>query len=49
MVFGIRALRPNFPPQKDDPDAARKEKIRLKFMKALAKRYFKYGDVASLT
>jgi hypothetical protein len=36
-------------PQKDEPDSARKEKIRIRLRKALAKRYFEYGDVASLT
>jgi hypothetical protein len=38
-----------FLPQKDEPDPSKKEKIRLKFLKALAKRYFEYGEVASLT
>jgi hypothetical protein len=36
-------------PQKDEPDSARKENIRLKLLKVLARRYFEYGDVASLT
>jgi hypothetical protein len=36
-------------PQKDEPDPSNKEKIRLKLLKVLAKRYFEYGDVASLT
>jgi hypothetical protein len=39
----------NFVPQKEEPDPARKEKIRLKLLKVLARRYFEYGDVASLT
>jgi hypothetical protein len=34
--------------QKDEPYPARKEKIRHKLLKVLARRYFKYGDVASL-
>jgi hypothetical protein len=36
-------------PQKDEPDPARKEKIRLKLLKVLARRYFEYADAASLT
>jgi hypothetical protein len=36
-------------PQKDEPEPSKKEKIRLKLLKVLAKRYFEYGDVASLT
>jgi hypothetical protein len=36
-------------PQKDEPDPSKKENIRLIFLKALAKRYFEYGDAASLT
>jgi uncharacterized protein YcaQ len=39
----------HFVPQKDEPDPSKKEKIRLKLLKALAKRYFEYGGVASLT
>jgi hypothetical protein len=36
-------------PQKDEPDPSKKEKIRLKLLKALARRYFEYGNVGSLT
>jgi hypothetical protein len=36
-------------PQKDKPDLSKKEKIRLTLLKALAKRYFEYGEIASLT
>jgi hypothetical protein len=41
----------HFFPQKyePDPEPARKEKIRLKLLKVLARRYFEYGNVASLT
>jgi hypothetical protein len=39
----------HFPPQKDKPDPTRKEKIRLKLLKVLDRRYFEYGNVASLT
>jgi hypothetical protein len=39
----------HFVPQKDEPDPARKEKIRLKFLKVLARRYFEFSNVASLT
>jgi hypothetical protein len=36
-------------PQKDEPDRARKKKIRLKLLKVLARMYFEHGNVASLT
>jgi hypothetical protein len=36
-------------PQKDEPDLSKKEKIRLTLLKALARRYFEYEDVGSLT
>jgi uncharacterized protein YcaQ len=36
-------------PQKDEPEPSKKEKIRLKLLKALARRYFEYEDVGSLT
>jgi hypothetical protein len=39
----------HFVPQKDEPDPARKEKIRLKLLKVLARRYLEYGNVSSLT
>jgi hypothetical protein len=39
----------HFVPQKDEPDPARKENIRLKLLKVSARRYFEYGNVASLT
>jgi hypothetical protein len=38
----------HFVPQKDEPDPSKKGKIRLTLPEALAKRYFEYGDVASL-
>jgi hypothetical protein len=48
-VFGIWYPRPNmFSPQKDEPDPSKKEKIRQKLLKALARRYFEYEDVGSL-
>jgi hypothetical protein len=48
-VFGISAPRLKKIPQKDGPDPSKKEKIMLKLLKALVKRYFEYGEVASLT
>jgi hypothetical protein len=50
---GLRIWYKGFAPkhlsQKDEPDLSKKEKIRLKLLKALARRYFEYEDVGSLT
>jgi hypothetical protein len=52
-AFGIRAPRPNILYLKRTsptrPGPSKKEKIRLKLLKALARRYFEYEDVGSLT
>jgi hypothetical protein len=47
LVFVVEVLK--YASDFDKNVTARKEKIRLKFLNVLARQYFEYGDVESLT